>query len=86
MGTDDDDEESSPTEELNEIVGDETMVGDISSLHTLSGTHTPRSLQLAGSIRGRNLRVLVDSGSTHNFIQPSIASLLKLPIEEIPSF
>lgn len=59
-----DDEDAFPIEEHIEVVGDETIVSDISSLHTLSGKHTSRSLQLAGSILGHNLCVLVDRGST----------------------
>lgn len=67
-------------------VGDETTFGDISSLHSLSGSITPRSLHLTGSINGHQVRVIVDSDSTHNFIQPSIVESLKLPLHELPSF
>lgn len=38
------------------------------SMHAFSGTFNPRTIQLRGWVLGRPLSVLIDSGSTHNFI------------------
>ena len=40
----------------------------ISSLHALSGVSTPQTLKIKGYIKCHQLLVLIDSGSTHNFI------------------
>ncbi|WVY92398.1 hypothetical protein V8G54_031486 [Vigna mungo] len=40
----------------------------------------------SGSIHGMRIQVLLDSGSSDNFLQPRLASCLKLPIEPVPNF
>lgn len=37
-------------------------------------------------MKGKGVSVLVDNGSTNNFIQDNIVEFLELPIEEIPAF
>lgn len=54
-----------------EAVGKEGMT-EI-SLHALARTFNPRTLRLQGTIKGKNLTVLIDSGLTHNFIQELVA-------------
>lgn len=78
VGTKDETDPDPTFDPLVTDIGDEATVGDISSLHSLSGYTTSRSLQLTSSINGHQVRVLVDSGSTHNFLQPAIAETLKL--------
>jgi hypothetical protein len=56
------------------------------SLHALLGHTIPQTLRLLGQIHKQNLNVLVDSGSTHNFIQDRVAKLLGLPMEPTQSF
>lgn len=75
-GTDD-----TPPEEIENIVG-----ADISSLNSLAGTSTPRSLRLKGLIRGMVVEVLVDGGSSHNFIHPDVVKKLKLEVETVAAF
>lgn len=85
FGTDDEeepDDESVPPD----ITPDDTVLGDISSLHTLSGLGRPRSLHLIGTIGHQQQRVLVDSGSTHNFIQPKVAQSLLLETRSVTPF
>nr|KYP68937.1 Retrotransposon-derived protein PEG10 [Cajanus cajan] len=48
------------------------------SLHALSGTGAPKTLRLTGQIAHHPIRVLVDGGSTHNFIQKNVALQLGL--------
>ncbi|XP_031092287.1 uncharacterized protein LOC115996981 [Ipomoea triloba] len=76
------------------------ITADISTLNSLSGMNTPRSLRLWGDIHGQRIRslrlwgdihgqriqILVDGGSTHNFIQPSVAEKLHLPTKTIEKF
>nr|GLL29698.1 uncharacterized protein LOC109154292 [Ipomoea trifida] len=62
------------------------ITADISTLNSLSGMNTPRSLRLWGDIQGQRIQILVDGGSTHNFIQPSVAEKLHLPTTIIEKF
>ncbi|KAK9081672.1 hypothetical protein Syun_030890 [Stephania yunnanensis] len=55
------------------------------SLHAFAGHEAPMALRLEGSIAGSKVIVLVDGGSTHNFIQARIARFLNLPIQPAPS-
>ncbi|WVZ11913.1 hypothetical protein V8G54_016443 [Vigna mungo] len=48
------------------------------SLHALSGTGAPEMLRLTGHIGQNQIRVLVDGGSSHNFIQREVATRLAL--------
>ena len=40
---------------------------------------------LKGSINGVGVQILLDSGSSDNFLQPRLAQCLKLPVEPIPN-
>jgi hypothetical protein len=42
----------------------------------VSGSFSLRTMQLLGSIAGRDIYVLVDSGSSHSFLSSSIADTL----------
>lgn len=56
------------------------------NLHALSGSYNPKTIRMAGSIRGQQLSVLIDSGSIHNFIQQSVAHRLGIALQELPEF
>ncbi|VFQ96450.1 unnamed protein product [Cuscuta campestris] len=62
------------------------ITGDISSIHSMSGSPSPRSLKLAGSVHGTAVQVLLDSGSTHNFIHPGVAERLALVLHPVTPF
>ncbi|CAM8884641.1 unnamed protein product [Rhodiola kirilowii] len=51
------------------------------SFHALQGRFVASTLRLQGTINGRSLTILVDSGSTHNIIQTRVAKHLQLPVE-----
>ena len=51
------------------------------SFHALNGYRVPSTLKIAGKIYGKELVVLIDSGSTNNFIQTRWAKHLKLPVQ-----
>nr|GMD32851.1 Transposon Ty3-G Gag-Pol polyprotein [Ipomoea batatas] len=65
---------------------EEVISGDVSVLNTMIGPGSPRSLQLTGNIKSSSCLVLIDSGSTHNFITPAIVERLQLPTKSITPF
>ncbi|GJW03015.1 ty3-gypsy retrotransposon protein [Tanacetum coccineum] len=59
---------------------------DISILNSLIGHGSPRSLQLWGKISKGDVHVLIDNGSTHNFIRPDVVEKICLPIKSTKAF
>jgi hypothetical protein len=51
------------------------------SLHAIAGTVNPNTMRLIGWIKHQRVVVLFDSGSTHNFLDPTILPKLFLPID-----
>lgn len=81
IGADDDD--------LDTTIEDPTpedVVGDISSLHALSSQHKGRSLRVSCAYGHHRLQTLIDNGSTHNFIKPSVVERLGLTMTPCPRF
>ncbi|KAJ1422271.1 Chromo-like domain superfamily [Sesbania bispinosa] len=58
---------------------DEQTVEPEVSFNALSGEYHPSTLRLKGFYQSQSVNVLVDSGSTFNFIKPSVAQHLHLP-------
>ena len=85
LGTYDDDSEPSEESILLEQT-EKVVTTDISSLNALAGQSNPRSLRVIGEIGHQHLHVLIDSGSTHNFIKPQWVERLGLKIQSIPAF
>ena len=81
MGTNDAKERGSDNAAMDELVE-----GDISSLNALAGLGNPRSLRLLGELASHRAHVLIDSGSTHNFIKPCLVERLNLPIQPTSKF
>lgn len=48
------------------------------SLNALAGSKTSSTLRLLGSIMGRMVNILIDSGSTHRFVNANLVKQLKL--------
>jgi hypothetical protein len=46
------------------------------SCHALVGINTPQTLKIEGYIKKKKVTMLIDSGSTHNFINCKLAKLL----------
>ncbi|KAJ0047050.1 hypothetical protein Pint_04933 [Pistacia integerrima] len=43
------------------------------SLHAIAGTHTPQTMWVTSTINHRTMSVLLDFGSTHNFLKEELA-------------
>ncbi|XP_061368874.1 uncharacterized protein LOC133311789 [Gastrolobium bilobum] len=54
------------------------------ALHSMGSDLNPRALQFHISIGSRLVTILIDSGSTHNFVQKNIAEELGLPMIKVP--
>ncbi|KAH9780314.1 hypothetical protein KPL71_008031 [Citrus sinensis] len=55
-------------------------------IHALTGWSSPRTMRVAASIKSQLIMVLIDSGSTHNFLSEKVASTLRLPVVPTKSF
>ncbi|XP_061356120.1 uncharacterized protein LOC133300572, partial [Gastrolobium bilobum] len=56
------------------------------SFNALFGTYSSKSFCLTGSIFGQSIQILIDGGSTHNFITPRVATHLHLTLLAVPQF
>jgi hypothetical protein len=54
------------------------------SLHAISGYSGSKSMRLLGLLHNYQVSILIDSGSTHNFLDPSVLSKLQLPVTSAP--
>ena len=51
------------------------------TLYALSGTPTSGTMRVVGKIRHKSLVILINSSSTHNFIDTSLLSQLHIPVD-----
>ena len=56
------------------------------SYNALKGSSGLGTMKFSGTINGLAVQILIDNGSSDNFLQPRIAKCLKLPIEIAPKF
>ena len=56
------------------------------SYNALKGITGRGTIRFKGLINGHEVQILVDGGSSDNFIQPRIATFLQLPIHSTPNF
>ncbi|GFS41766.1 hypothetical protein Acr_00g0076330 [Actinidia rufa] len=50
------------------------------SFHAITGMKHPQTLRVVGKLKNNALTVLIDGGSTHNFIDQAIVRKLEFPI------
>ena len=48
------------------------------SIHAISGTPTPNTMRIVGIIQHQRVVILVDSESTHNFLDPSVVKRTRI--------
>lgn len=65
---------------------DDVTLGGLSTLHALNGGGNPNSLHLSAYINSTPFQLLIDNGSTHNFVQPAFVEKLQLSILNVPPF
>nr|GEV25664.1 hypothetical protein [Tanacetum cinerariifolium] len=73
---------------------EEEMSGEVSNkkednslqilIHALTGLPSYSTMRIQGTMGNRQLHILVDSGSTHNFIDVKLAKKLQCVIKDIP--
>ena len=68
-------EGSAPTDEVDE--GSPPQI----SFHAIAGTRAPQTIHITGTLKQCPLTVLIDSGSTHNFIDPLIIRKADVPTQ-----
>ena len=54
--------------------------------NALKGSSGLGAIRFHGTINGVTIHILLDSGSSNNFLHPRIANFWKLPIEPAPNF
>ncbi|XP_042031379.1 uncharacterized protein LOC121778137 [Salvia splendens] len=59
---------------------------DLSHIYTLDGRQREDDIELRGLIGDLSVRILVDTGSSHNFLHPDIAERLDMPLKRIRPF
>jgi hypothetical protein len=52
------------------------------SFHAITGTKHPQTLRVLGKLKSKNVTVLIDGGSTHNFIDQALVSRFGLPVTQ----
>jgi hypothetical protein len=52
------------------------------SLHVITGSPNPETMRLIGSVKSFGITILVDSGSSHNFVDPVVVAKLQVVIHK----
>jgi len=50
------------------------------SLHAMEGSSSPRTIRLLGHVNKKLVSILLDTGSTHNFIDPRVVQRTGLQV------
>lgn len=66
-----------------EILGNHHISFSIGSVQGVRGIS---SIRLIETVNGKEVSFLVETGATHNFIDPLTVNMLKLPAEEVKKF
>ncbi|KAA8526488.1 hypothetical protein F0562_008310 [Nyssa sinensis] len=56
------------------------------SFHAITGTQHPQTIRVLGKLKNKNVMVLIDGSSTHNFIDQAIVSKFGLPVIQDKKF
>lgn len=83
IGSDDEDDE---VEDTPEPPGSEVVTADLSHVLSMDGSPRTSALIFQGFFGKEEVSILVDTGSTHNFIHPRVVEKLKLPLTHVRPF
>ncbi|CAA0808190.1 Unknown protein, partial [Striga hermonthica] len=75
-------EEEPPQDDEIKVFSDEPEI----SMHAMVGIRGPRTMRLPAWVKDRKVMVLVDNGSSHNFINAKLSQKLNLPTLNIEPF
>lgn len=64
----------------------ETRPEEVAHIHALNGGHRSRPFRVLGVIQDREVCVLIDTDSDRDFLHPSIAEALHLPLSPVRPF
>ncbi|XP_042032317.1 uncharacterized protein LOC121779031 [Salvia splendens] len=82
-----DEEHDATSDQSGSSAEDEAIITvDLSHLHALSGSSDSRPFNIIGAIGATNESILIDTGSTHDFLHPRIAEQLQLALTPIRPF
>lgn len=56
------------------------------SFHEIAGTNNPQTIRVMGKLKNKDVAVLIDGGSTHNFIDQAVTTKYGLPIDQSKKF
>ncbi|KAI4365153.1 hypothetical protein MLD38_021167 [Melastoma candidum] len=62
----------------------ETLVVSLHALHGVTMSHKNHTMKVVGYYKRRRLTILIDSGSTHNFLDVGVAKQVGCSIQSIP--
>jgi hypothetical protein len=79
MISDTNDQDSEEQSEVLQAAEDQEAIPEI-SLHVIAGTAHPQTFRVIGRLRSKEVMVLIDGGSTHNFIDQSMVNKYELPM------
>nr|GEW80641.1 hypothetical protein [Tanacetum cinerariifolium] len=71
---------------LNENTEEEQVIDHQLSLNAFHGSQGLTTIRFTGTVNGTTVQVLLDGGSSDNFIQPRIAKHARLPLEPAKTF
>ncbi|PWA75166.1 retrotransposon gag domain, Retroviral aspartyl protease [Artemisia annua] len=77
--------EEQPTSEVEYMAGNTNDVAEI-SLHAIFGNTHPRTMKVQGMLHSTEVIILVDPGSTHNFISDALVKDLHLNTQVVARF
>lgn len=56
------------------------------SFHAIVGAECPQTLRVLGNLRNKSVTMLIDGGSTYNFIDQAVVSKFGLPVNRSKQF
>ncbi|CAA0840391.1 Unknown protein, partial [Striga hermonthica] len=68
------------------VIEEEQEVEAEISVHAMAGTKGPRTMRLPAWVMDQRVTVLMDNGSSHNFINATLSHKLKLPTSMVEPF